>query len=184
MEYIKRFFSQRNTLILLSVLLGVSTALNVYQYLGSLDPIEPAYKHTVGTCILGDILGMGGVNVFVSKGLLVRPGERFNVTISLNIWDPYTPSKTWNISFELYERTLYGEYSNMPIAEKTAILHKDKDAIGATVSSDPFTLTASPTYGIYIYKVCSGTQKQTWYTMEFAITVGESCGFMPISPEI
>ena len=123
---------------------------------------------------------MGGINIFLNKGFLVRPDESFNVTVFLSIWAPYTPSKTWNVSFKLYERPLNGEYPDTPVAEKTAILHKEKDAMGTGIWLDAFTLTAPSTYGIRVYKIRSGTLKQTWYTMEFAVTIRDPCPWTPI----
>lgn len=180
LERILRFFKiQRNIIIVLLVWLALSMALNMYQYLGFLVAIKSESTYSRSICILGDE-GMGGMNIFLSKGLLVWPGEKFNVTVYLHIWDPYSTSKTWNVSFKLYERPLNGEYPDMPVAEKTAILHKEKEGMGTAIWLDPFTLTAPSTYGIRVYKIRSGTTKQTWYTMEFAVTIRDPCPWTPI----
>jgi hypothetical protein len=110
---------------------------------------------------------------------LLHPGEKFNLSVSYHLWDPSGAEVTENISFKLYERNLYDEYAVMPLAERTAILHKEKGAEDAGVSSGVFTLAAPSNWGVHIYKVWSGTVgSNAGYTREFAITVYESSGIV------
>ena len=171
MEQVKKFFNQKSVIVALLAFLVLSTALNVYQYLRHSDSTEREYEYTVGAWITGDVLGMGGINVFLSKGLVVVPEEKFNITVYLNVWAPYTASETWNISFKLHKRPLYGEYPDTPISEKTITMHKSRNAMTASGSSGPFTLTAPPTWGIWIYRVCTGVPKLSGSSIEFPITV-------------
>ncbi len=164
-------------LTLLVVLLAISVVLNMFQYLSSFWSSKSLFPNLVysGTYIDGDYNGMGGLKISLTKGLLLSSGEKFNLSISYHLWDPSAAEVTLNISFKLYERNSYDDYAVIPLAERTAILHKEKGAVDAGVSSGVFTLTAPSNYGVHIYKVWSGTVgSNAGYTMEFAITVYES----------
>ena len=162
----------RRILPLLIILLAISVVLNMFQYLSSFAPNRTLFPNLYsGTYINGDYNDMGGLHIVLSKGLLLSPGEKFNLSISDHLWDPYPGEVTQNISFKLYERNLYDEYAAMPLAERTAILHKEKETMDAGTSSGVFTLAAPSNYGVHIYKVWSGTVgSEAGEAIEFAIT--------------
>lgn len=162
------FFNQRKILVLLLVLLVLSMASNVYLYFKA---NKSSSYHDVDTLIFTDIQGgMGSMSVRISKGLIVGPGYRFNVSIGVKLWDPYVGSKTYNFSFKLYVRSEQSDrYSDAPVAETTVVTQKDKDAMYVVLPSGNLTVTAPHTRGIYIYKVWFGTPTQTWHTFEFPI---------------
>jgi hypothetical protein len=176
----RSFQIRRRILALLITLLAISVVLNMFQYLSSFAPNRTLFPNQYnGTYIDGDYNDMGGLHIVLSKGLLLHPGERFNLSVSYHLWDPSAAEVTENISFKLYERNLYDEYAVMPLAERTAILHKEKGAEDAGVSSGVFTLAAPSNWGVHIYKVWSGTVgSNAGYTREFAITVYESSGIV------
>jgi len=177
MEHVKRFFNQRKIMVFLLVLLAVSIGSNVYLYFGVIKPLQEYRSKDktdtqTGFIVSEKIQGvMGDMSVSISRGLLIGPGTKFNVSVSARLWEPYTGSKTYNFSFKIYNRILDGEYSETPIVEKTVVVHKDKDEFYIYTSSGNLTITVPPsdTPEIYIYKVGIGTKTQTWYTIEFPI---------------
>jgi hypothetical protein len=181
MEHVKNLLNRKNVVILLLVFLVLSTVLNVYQYLGYLDSAKSSYVYTTSAWISDDILGMGGISIFLNKGLVVYPDEKFNISVFIKAWEPYVGERTWNISFSLHNRALYDEYSDTPIAEKNITMHKNKDAMTASGSSGPFTLTAPSTFGIWIYRVSTGVPKTSGYSLEFPLVVSPSSGWIPIT---
>lgn len=170
------FQIRRRFLALLIILLAISVVLNMFQYLSSFAPNRTLFPNLYsGTYINGAYYGRGGLKIVLSKGLLLHPGEKFNLSISYTLWDPYPGEITQNISFKFYERNLYDEYSVIPLAERTVILHKEKGAVDAGVSLGGFALAAPSNWGVHIYKVCSGpVGSEHEDVMEFAITVYES----------
>jgi len=169
MGHLKNLLNRKNAMILLLVLLVLSTVLNVYQYLSYLDSAKSSYVYTTSAWISDDILGMGGISIFLSKGLVVHPDEQFNITVSIKAWEPYVGEGTWNISFSLHNRALYDEYSDTPLVEKNITMYKSKDAMTASGSSGTFTLTAPSTLGIWIYQVSIGGPTPSGYSIEFPI---------------
>jgi len=163
-------------LALLVFLLAISVVLNMFQYLNSFAPIKTLFSDQyTGTYINGDYYERGGLKIILTKGLFLHPGEKFNLSISYHLWNPYPGEITQNTFLKLYERNLYDDYAVIPLAERTAILHKEKGAVDAGVSLGVFTLTAPSNWGIHIYKVLSGpVGSEAEYIMEFAITVYES----------
>ena len=148
----------------------------MFQYLSSFAPNRTLFPNQYsGTYINGAYYGRGGLKIVLTKGLLLNPGEKFNLSISYHLWDPYPGEMTQNISFKLYERNLCDEYAVIPLAEGTVILHKEKGAVDAGVSLGDFTLAAPSNYGVHVYKVLSGpVGSEAEYVTEFAITVYES----------
>ena len=119
MEYVKRFLNQRNTLVLSLVLLAGSMALNMYQYSRA---IRPSYMYEYKRSVfISRVIqaGMGQAGVYIYKGLWLGVGYEFNVYVGVGLWEPYLGSSKFRFTFRLYERTLQGEYSYAPIAEKT-----------------------------------------------------------------
>jgi hypothetical protein len=176
----------RRILALLIILLAISVVLNMFQYLSSFAPVKTLFPKLAysGTYINGDYTDMGGLEIRLSKGLLLYPGENFDLSISYHLWDPSAAEVTLNISFKLCERNSYDEYAVIPLAERTALLHKEKGAVDAGVSSGVFALAAPSNWGVHIYKVWSGTVgSEAGYTREFAITVHKSSGIVPIRSE-
>lgn len=125
---------------------------------------------------------MGSTSVSISRGLLVGPEQKFNVSVSVKLWEPYIGSATYNFSFKIYNRTLDGEYTETHMVEKTAVIHKDKDTLYIYASSGDLTVTVPSTRGIYIYKVCLEPQRNLWPTIEFPILAESGLVITPISP--
>ncbi|HEY4674973.1 MAG TPA: hypothetical protein VIH48_02840 [Candidatus Bathyarchaeia archaeon] len=115
----------------------------------------------------------------MSKGLVVYPNEQFNVTVSIEAWEPYVGEGTWNISFSLHNRALYDEYSDIPLIEKNITMHKSKDAMTASGSSGTLTLTAPSTFRIWIYRVSTGVPSGYW--LEFPMVTSPYSGVIPIT---
>jgi hypothetical protein len=172
----RSFQIRRRFLALLIILLAISVVLNMFQYQSSFAPIKTLFPNLYsGAYINGAYYGRGGLKIVLSKGLLLHPGEKFSLSISYTLWDPYPGEITQNISFKFYERNLYGEYTVIPLAERTVILHKEKGVVDAGVSLGDFALAAPSNWGVHIYKVCSGpVGSEHEDVMEFAITVYES----------
>ena len=171
-------------MLLLLVLLVSSITANVYQYSSYLDSAKSSPVYTTSAWISDDILGMGGISIFLSKGLVVYPDEQFNITVSINAWEPYVGEGTWNISFSLHNRALYDEYSDTPLVEKNITMHKSKDAMTASGSSGTLTLTAPSTFGIWIYRVSTASPQPSGYWLEFPIVTSPSSGAIPIAESI
>lgn len=177
MEHVKRFFNQRKIMVFPLVLLAVSIGSNVYLYFGVIKPLQEYRSKDktdtqTGVIVSRNIQGaMGRMSVSISRGLLIGPGTKFNVSVSARLWEPYIGLATYNFSFKIYNRILDGEYPETPIVEKTVVVHKDKDEFYIYTSSGNLTITVPPSYTpkIYIYKVGFGTKTQTWYTIEFPI---------------
>jgi len=152
MERVKGLLNQRKIPVLLLVLLAVSIVLNVHQYLRTIKPWY-MYEHErvvhIGRMIQA---GMGQAGVTINKGIWLGVEYEFDVSVGVGLWDPYTGASTYDFTFSLYERTLHGEYSHTPIAEKnlTEQKHKDLMGVGARVS---LTVTTPSDPGIYVYRV-------------------------------
>lgn len=169
---------QRRILVLPLVLLAASMAVNVYLYSEAIKisrASESLYIYGGGTSITKFIQGfMGEVRVEISRGLLFGPGHKFNVSVVVSLWVPHVGSHSYSFAFKLYEHKLDGEYPDMPITEKTVLVHKDKDAMYISVDSGNLTATASSTLGIYIYKVVMQGFELENYEVEFPIWVERS----------
>jgi len=153
----KRYFNQRNILILLLALLVISMALNIFLWF---ELIRLSLKFVTGTAIDKSIQGgMGTLMVLIDNppfgGLMLPAGGRFNVTISISLWDPSIGSAAYGFSFKLYECTAHNAYPDTPIAERAVTMQKNKDAmyVGTCIT---FTVTAPAAPGVYIYKVAIG----------------------------
>ena len=176
MKHVKRFFKiQRNIIVLLLVLLAMSMVANLY--FGVIRPLQEGkgeekigvWTENGGVIIFRNIQGgMGSMSVFISRGLIVPPGHKFNVSIGVKLWEPYIGSATYNFSFKIYKRTLDSEYLETAMIEKTVVVRKDKDAFYIYASSGNLTVAVPPSYApkIYIYKV----EFRNLYYIEFAIT--------------
>lgn len=176
MEYIKRFFKiQRNIIVLLLILLAMSMVANLY--FGVIRPLQEGKgEEEIGVWTEdGSIIifrniqgGMGTMSVFMSRGLIVPPGHKFNVSVGVKLWETYIGSATYNFSFKIFNRTLDSKYLESAMVEKTVVVHKDKDAFYIRASSGNLTVAVPPSYApkIYIYKVQFGNS----YYIEFAIT--------------
>ena len=154
MERIKGFLNQRKILVLLAVSIG----LNVYLYFGIIKPLQ-GYKgeeETVAGWRQGIQGGMGWIQFSLSKGLILAPETKFNVSVSARLWEPYIGLKTYEFYFKFYERPLHGQYSALMV-EKNVTVHKDKNEMWIDPHSENLTITGPATPGIYIYKVCFGT---------------------------
>lgn len=157
--------------ILLLVLLLISIALNIYQHSKLL---EVSGKHTYAPIITYVEIqgGMGRISVFISNGLLMGSGCKFNISLGVKLWDPYTGSKTYTFSFQLYERSEQADtYPDTPVAETTVEAQKDKDALFVVFTSGNLTITAPNTCGLYIYDVCLGTATQFLASFEFPMWI-------------
>jgi len=82
MEYVKRFLNQRNTLVLLLVLLAISMVANLY--FGVIKPLQESkgeeeidvWTENGGVTIFRNIQGaMGRMSVFIGAGLIVGAGQ-------------------------------------------------------------------------------------------------------------
>jgi len=160
------------------VLLFMSIALNIYQYFNA---VEPSSKYVYGsTMVVVDIQGgMGSMYVSTDAGTIMGLGCRFNVSVGVKLWEPFTGSATYNFCFRLYERSEQDDkYQDNPIAEKTVVAQKDKDAMYVIFASGNLTITTPSTRGIYIYKIClTGTDT---FETEFPIWVEEGMLLSPI----
>jgi hypothetical protein len=162
------------------VLLLASIALNIYQYFNA---VEPSSKYVYGsTMVVVDIQGgMGSMYVSTDARTIMGLGWRFNVSVGVKLWEPFTGSATYNFCFRLYERSEQDDkYLDAPIAEKTIIAQKDKDAMYVTFSSGNLTATVPDTRGIHIYKVEFGSTTEAWETFEFPILAEEGMLISPI----
>jgi len=170
-----RFFKiQRNIIVLLLVLLAISLASNVYLYYNVIKPLkEQEGEPETGAGWRQNIQGgMGWIELSISKGFTPGPGTKFNVSLWVKLWDPYTGSATYNFSFKVYERAEQSDrYPDIPVAEKLVSFNKSKDAMYILLGSGNLTVTVPSTRGIYIYKVCFGTMTEIWHTIEFPIVV-------------
>jgi len=179
MEHVKRFLNQRNILVLLLVLSTVSLASDVYLYYGIVKPLkeQEGEPETGAGWRQGIQGGMGWIQFSFSKGFTLGPGTKFNVSLWVELWEPYTGSKTYNFSLKVYERTEQSDrYPDIPVAEKLVSFNKSKDAMYILLESGNLTITGPVTLGIYIYKVCFRTLPAylltSWnYTMEFPIMI-------------
>ena len=177
MEHVKRFLNQRNILVLLLVLSTVSLASDVYLYYGIVKPLkeQEGEPETGAGWRQGIQGGMGWIQFSLSKGLILAPETKFNISVSAMLWEPYIGSKTYEFYFKFYERPLHGQYSAL-IVEKNVTVYKDKNEMWIDPHSGNLTITGPATPGIYIYKVCFGTLPAylltSWnYTMEFPIMI-------------
>jgi hypothetical protein len=177
MRDIMSFKIQRYISILLVSLLTISIALNVYAYLKTVGPSpENRIEYGINTLIVRDIQGgMGTLAIAIEHRVgfsfeyemqYVSVPRTFNLSIMISLWEPYTGTSSYPFTIKLYERPLYGEYSNTSTAEKDIIVQKDKDAMYVNTCT-VLTITAPLGTGIYIYNVAiEGTLV---YEVEFPI---------------
>lgn len=163
---IRSFKIQWYILVLLLVSLTTSMALNAYLYFKA---TKPSYEYErrvfIGRVIQG---GMGQVGVSIDKGLWLGVGYEFNVSVGVGLWEPYIGSSKFRFTFSLYERTLHGEYSHAPIAEKNVTVQKHKDVMYVNAGV-LLNITAPLDPGIYIYRVV--IEGAFDYEFEFPILV-------------
>jgi hypothetical protein len=115
--------------------------------------------------------GMGHIEFSISRGFTPGPGTEFNVSVWVELWEPYIGSETYNFFFKIFERSEQSEgYPDTPVVEKTVNVHKGKDAMYIFANSGNMTIIAPSYRGIYIYKICFGTETED-YIIEFPIVV-------------
>lgn len=158
------FFKIRSKVkVLLLILLAISLALNVYLYYGvtmSLMEQVGDRENQAGWREEADG-AMGWMDFSISKGFTPSPRTEFNVSALVRLWEPYVGSATYNFSFKIFERFEQSDsYPNTPVAEKLVIVNKDKNAMYIVVPSGNLTVTAPSVHGIYIYKLCLGTETE------------------------
>lgn len=166
-------------IIILGVLLVGSTVLNVYQYWIRPKSTYMSINDSIHPVLLnGDPFNQGGLRIFLDRGLVIFPNSNFNLSISYHLWNPIPEEITENITFRIFGRHLYEEYSDTPLAERTVTLYKDKNETDALAPSGIWTLTAPSDGGTYVYKVWSGIVNQNissaHYTLEFALWIGRT----------
>jgi len=114
--------------------------------------------------------GMGSMHISIGTGMIAGLGCRFNVSVGVKLWEPFTGSATYNFCFRLYERSEQDDkYPDVPIAEKTVVAQKDKNSMYITFSSGNLTAIVPDTRGIYIYSVEFGSTTEAWETFEFPV---------------
>lgn len=177
MRDIMAFKIQRHISIVLASLLAISIAMNMYAYLKTIVPSpENDIEYGTNTLIVRDVQGgMGTLAIaiehrvrfsFEYEMLYVSVPRTFNLSIMISLWEPYTGTSSYPFTIKLYERPLYGQYSNTSTLEKDVIAQKDKDAMYVNART-VLTITAPPDTGIYIYKIAiEGTLV---YEVEFPI---------------
>jgi hypothetical protein len=147
----------RHFLVLLLAPLIISVGLNIFLYLEL--PKSPS-GNVAGTAIDRIIQGgMGSLTILIgnppSGGLTFPARSKFNVTIIISFWDPYSGSATYGFSFKLHECAAHGTFPEMPMDERSVTVQKDKDAMSARAAVT-FNVTAPATQGVYIYRVAVG----------------------------
>jgi len=163
------------------VLLVMSIALNIYQFFNVIET-PSKYVYAPNLVIVDIQGGMGSMHISIGTGMIAGLGYRFNVSVGVKLWEPYTGSATYNFCFRLYERSEQDDkYLDVPIAEKTVVAQKDKDSMYITFSSGNLTAIVPDTRGIYIYKVEFGSTTEAWETFEFPVWVEEG---LLISPNV
>lgn len=183
---IRAFKTRWSISILLAVLLATTTGLNIYLYFGVIRPLqENASARDSGANgetgengfkIFVEPYGkMGIMTVYVNTGPRLSLGQDFNISVEGALWDPYTPSGTYNLTIRVYERSLYGTYpSDSPTAEKNATVEKHEGWGELFVRFwINMTVTLPHAYGIYIYKTEFLVASKIYddYTTEFPIIV-------------
>lgn len=159
---------------LLLVSLVVSLALNIFLYYGENGPLKEREDENETAVGWGNIIesGMEWMQIDIFPGLSLCPGVRFNVSLWGKLWEPYTAFRTYTFSFKLYERSEQSDiYSDTPIVEKLVNQNKGENSMYVHFNSGNLTATTPSARGIYIYKLCFGTETQTWKTYEFPIIV-------------
>lgn len=187
MKHSNGFLKQKRIIILLLISLAGSMAANLYFCV--IRPLQKVmseegtgvWTENGGVFVFRNIQGgMGSMSVFLSRGLLVGPGQKFNVSVSVGLWEPYVGSATYGFAFKIYNRTLDSEYPRVPIVEKTVVVHKDKDAFYIGAVSGNLTVVVPRSYvpKIYIYKV----EFENSYNIEFALTAAGGSVIPPVVP--
>lgn len=163
-------------IVILGVLLVGLSALNIYQYL---IRSKSAYMNIDGNIhpilLSNDPGDKGGLHIFLDRGLVISPNSNFNLSAWYHLWNPVPEEITENITFRIFGRHLYEEYSDTPLEERTVTLYKGKNETDASALSGIWTLTAPSGGGAYVYKVWSGIINQNiiiaHYTLEFSVWI-------------
>lgn len=160
-------------LALLLVLLVTSLASNVYLYYGVIRSLkdEDEKKTAVGW---SDVIesGMEWMQIDIFPGISLVPGTRFNVSLWGKLWEPYIGFSTYTFYFKLYERPEQSDsYPDTPVVEKLVSVNKSEHALYVYFDSGNLTVIAPSTCGIYIYKLCFGTETETLKIYEFPIFI-------------
>ena len=161
-------------LVLLLVLLAISLASNVYLYYGVIKPLKEQEDEKKTEAGWGHVIqsGMEWMEIDIIPGLSPGPGTKFNVSLWGKLWEPYIGFSTYTFYFKLYERSEQSDrYPDTPVVEKLVSENKSENAMYVYFDSGNLTVTAPSARGIYIYKLCFGTETETWKTYEFPIFV-------------
>lgn len=167
-------------IIILGVLLVGSTALNVYQYWirpeSTYMSINDKNHSNIHPILLSNDPGdKGGLHIFLDRGLVISANSDFNLSAWYHLWNPMPEEITENITFRIFGRHLYEEYSDTPLEERTVMLYKGRNETDASALAGIWTLTAPSGGGAYVYKVWSGTVNQNvsiaHYTLEFSVWI-------------
>jgi hypothetical protein len=125
--------------------------------------------------LINDPANKGGLHIFLDRGLVIFQNSNFNLSAWYHLWNPEPEEITENITFRIFGRHLYEEYSDIPLEERTVMLYKGRNETDASALSGIWTLTAPSGGGAYVYKVWSGIVNQNissaHYTLEFAVWI-------------